>query len=83
MAALVYGGGRLSFLETTRFKLLVAVLAALLLVVVILQNTEPVATRILFMTVTMPRAPLLGLAALIGFTLGLMTAYSLGRPPRQ
>ena len=87
---LVYGedsrsrhGGLLSFLETTRFKLLVAVLSALLLVFVILQNTEPVATRILFMTVTMPRAALLGLAALIGFTLGLMTAYSLARPPRE
>ncbi len=73
----------MSFLETKRFKLLVAVVAALLLVVVILQNTEPVDTRVLFMTVSMPRAALLGLAALIGFTLGLMTAYSLVRPPRE
>ena len=73
----------MGFLETTRFKLFVAVVAALLLVVVVLQNTEPVETRILFMTVTMPRAALLGFAALIGFTLGLMTAFSFARPPRE
>lgn len=76
-------GGPLSFLQTTRFKLLVAVVAALLLLVVILQNTEQVETRVLFTTLTMPRAALLGLAALIGFTLGLVTAYSMARPPRE
>jgi len=70
-------------LKTTRYKLLAAVVVALLLVVVVLQNTEPVETRVLFMTVTMPRAALLGLAALIGFTLGLITAYSLARPARE
>ena len=35
------------------------------------------------MTVTMPRAALLGLAALIGFTLGLLTAYTMARSPRK
>ena len=69
--------------RATRIKLFAAVVFAALLVVVILQNTEPVATRILFMTVTMPRAALLGFSALVGFTLGLVTAYSLARPPRE
>lgn len=55
-------------------RLIVAVVLALLAVVVVLQNTEAVETRLLFATVTMPRAVLLLTTVLIGFALGLLTA---------
>ncbi|MFO7535951.1 MAG: lipopolysaccharide assembly protein LapA domain-containing protein [Kiritimatiellia bacterium] len=60
---------------------LIGMLAALLLgVVVILQNAQPVNTRFLFVTVTMPNAVLLGLTLLIGITIGsLWTLTVVGR----
>lgn len=45
--------------------------AALLAVIVILQNTESVETHLLFAKVTMPRAVLLITTAAIGFVAGL------------
>ncbi len=56
-----------------RMKKYLAVILAVVLVIVGLQNTEVVETRILFATVAMPRAVLLILAALIGFCLCLLT----------
>ena len=47
---------------------------ALLGVVIILQNTEPVETKLLFMSITMPRAILLMGTTLIGFALGLLVS---------
>lgn len=55
-------------------RIIVAVVLLALVVIVVLQNTEPVATRFLFATVTMPRALLLVLALLVGFALGLLAA---------
>jgi len=60
-----------------RMKLIVALLAVLLVVIVILQNTQPVATRLLFITVTMPNAVLIGLSLLIGVAAGILIALTL------
>ena len=62
----------------TKVKIVVAALAVILVAVVILQNTESVETRLLFVTVEMPRAMLLFLALLIGFGLGLASALMWG-----
>jgi len=50
----------------------IAVLGILLLIIV-LQNTEPTQTEILFFSFTMPRALLLFATALTGFIIGLLT----------
>ena len=55
-----------------QFKVIAALLLTVLVIVIVLQNTEPVETRLLFMTVTMPRAALLALTTLVGFALGLL-----------
>jgi uncharacterized integral membrane protein len=54
-----------------RLKLIATGLAALLAVIIILQNTQSVETRILFAKVAMPRAVLLITTTAIGFLLGL------------
>jgi uncharacterized integral membrane protein len=66
-----------------RFKVILIVVLAVLLVIVILQNTETVDTRLLFVTVSMPRAALLGFAVLLGFVLGLLTDLWIGRKKPQ
>ena len=58
-----------------RFKLIAAAILALLGVIIILQNTEPVETRLLFATITMPRAILLLGTTLIGFILGMLVSF--------
>ena len=51
----------------------IAVLALLVLIVV-LQNTESVETKFLFFSITMPRAALLFGALVVGFIIGVFTA---------
>ena len=46
---------------------------ALLVVVVVLQNTEVVETKILFTTIAMPRAALLFGTLIVGFVIGVLT----------
>jgi putative membrane protein len=58
-----------------RFKMISTVVLALLGVIIILQNTEPVETRLLFLTITMPRAILLIGTTLIGFALGVLISF--------
>jgi len=60
-----------------KMKLIVALVAILLIVIVILQNTQPVATRLLFITITMPNAVLIGLSLLIGVAAGIVIAMTL------
>jgi len=62
-----------------RFKLITAAILALLGVVIILQNTEPVETKLLFLSITMPRAVLLLGTTLIGFALGVLVSLFLQR----
>lgn len=46
-------------------------------IIVILQNTTAVETKILFFTITMPRAVLLLVTALVGYAIGALTTMSL------
>ena len=62
-----------------RFKLITAAILALLGVIIILQNTEPVETKFLFLSITMPRAVLLMGTTLIGFALGVLVSLFLQR----
>lgn len=57
-----------------KLRLIVALVLAVLVVIVVLQNTDAVETRLLFATVTMPRAVLLFTTVLIGFALGILTS---------
>ncbi|MCF7855302.1 MAG: LapA family protein [Candidatus Pacebacteria bacterium] len=54
-------------------------LLALLCVIVVFQNTEQVQTQVLWVTVSMPRALLLFITALIGFIIGLSAALMFSR----
>lgn len=69
----------------TKLKLVAAFLLALVAVVLILQNRDPVETQLLFATVTMPRAVLLLLTALLGFAAGILVSLywnrKSGAPP--
>jgi uncharacterized integral membrane protein len=53
-----------------------AVIAALILIamIVVLQNTQAVETKLLFLTVTLPNAALLFGTLIIGFAIGVVTA---------
>ena len=63
-------------LKGTMNKLKVVAIAviSLLVLVVVLQNTQAVETNLLFLTVTMPRAALLFGTLIIGFAIGVLTA---------
>jgi uncharacterized integral membrane protein len=64
-----------------KIKLIVAALLAVLFVVVILQNTQEVETKLLFATISMPRAVLLLTTLVVGFVIGLLTAGRLSKRP--
>ena len=63
-------------LTRTLNKLKVVAIAAviLLVVIVVLQNTQAVETHLLFLTLTMPNAALLFGTLIIGFAIGVLTA---------
>lgn len=58
-----------------RAKLILVTVLALALLIVILQNTQAVETKILFLSFTMPRALLLVATALVGFVLGVLVTF--------
>ena len=62
-------------------KTLALAACALLAVIVAVQNTEAVDTRLLFVTVTMPRALLLIITLLVGAAVGLVIGARLN--PRE
>jgi len=62
-----------------RLKLIAIAVLALLGVIIILQNTEPVETKLLFGSITMPRAILLMGTTLIGFALGVLVSFFIKR----
>ena len=65
-------------------KIIIILIISLLALVVFLQNTETVETRLLFATIAMPRVLLLILTFITGFIVGLITAsYVLRRPHKQ
>ena len=57
-----------------RFKLISIAILTILGIIIILQNTEHVETRLLFLSITMPRAILLMGTTLIGFALGILVS---------
>jgi len=56
------------------WKIVALLILILLAVVIVLQNTETVETRVLFFSLRMPRAVLLLVATSIGFALGLVVS---------
>lgn len=67
----------------TKFKAAVIAVVGLFVLIVVLQNTAAVETKILFVSITMPRAVLLLGTLLIGFALGVLTASRIARKPKQ
>ena len=66
-----------------KLKIITIVVISLLALVVFLQNTDSVETKLLFMTVTMSRALLLILTFILGFAAGIITtSYVLRKPPK-
>ena len=63
-------------LRVTINKLKIVGIAVIVLIVliVVLQNTQSVETKLLFLTVTMPNAALLFGALIIGVAIGVLTA---------
>lgn len=59
-----------------KVKFAVASALAVLVVILVLQNTESVETRFLFISVTMPRAALLALTMLIGVATGVLISLA-------
>jgi uncharacterized integral membrane protein len=62
-----------------KLKLGAALILVLLVLVVVLQNTEPMATRFLFITFTMPRAALLAITFLFGAAAGILLSFGLAK----
>jgi uncharacterized integral membrane protein len=60
-----------------RAKLTAAFVLVIVGLIVVLQNTQPVETKFLFMAVTMPIAALLAITLLIGIAVGMLVALGL------
>ncbi|MBU0741187.1 LapA family protein [bacterium] len=66
-----------------RVKLIAALVSVPVVLVIVLQNTQPVETKFLFATLTMPRTALLAITMLIGIGVGMLIALGLsGKNPR-
>ncbi|MFP3983582.1 MAG: lipopolysaccharide assembly protein LapA domain-containing protein [Desulfurivibrionaceae bacterium] len=61
-------------MQKDRLKLVVGLILVVLAIIVVLQNTMSVETKILFITLTMPQALLLFLTLLVGIVLGILIA---------
>jgi uncharacterized integral membrane protein len=64
-----------------RFKLYFAATLAVLVIVIVVQNTAQVPLKALFFDTTMPLAVALFVALVAGFVLGLLTASRRRRKP--
>ncbi len=60
--------------SVNKLKIVGIAVVVLLVVIVVLQNTQAVETKLLFLSVTMPNAALLFGTLVIGFTIGVLTA---------
>jgi uncharacterized integral membrane protein len=58
-------------------KLITASVLAILVAILVFQNTEPVETHLLFGTVAMPHAVLIFISSAAGFALGVLLTMSL------
>jgi len=66
-----------------RYKTILIAVLTLLGIVIILQNTAPVETKFLFVSITMPRAVLLMATTLIGFALGVLVSFYFQRRKKK
>jgi uncharacterized integral membrane protein len=67
-----------------RAKLIAAFVLVLVGLIVVLQNTQPVEAKLLFMSVTMPIAALVALTMIIGMAIGILVALGLsGRKSKK
>lgn len=57
-----------------KMKIVAIAVIALVVVIVVLQNTQAVETKLLFLKVTMPNAALMFGTLVIGFAIGVLTA---------
>jgi uncharacterized integral membrane protein len=57
-----------------KLKIVGIAVVVLIVLVVVLQNTQTVETKLLFLTVTMPNAALMFGTLIIGFAIGVMAA---------
>jgi lipopolysaccharide assembly protein A len=64
-----------------KIKTFFIVVVTLLILIVIFQNTQAVQTKLLFQTVTMPKALLIIISLLIGFALGVIVTTLLRTKP--
>ena len=64
-------------------KIIVIVIVSLLVLIVVLQNTQSVETKLLFITITMPRAFLLFLTFLFGFVVGSVSTATFSRKGKK
>jgi len=60
-----------------KVKIASAAILVIIALIIAFQNRESVDTKLLFATVTMPRAALLFITLVIGFTGGILTSWSL------
>ncbi len=66
-----------------KIKLIALLVLSVAALILILQNTQTVATRLLFVTISMPLAALLALTLLIGFAGGVIAAMKAGAQRRR
>jgi len=62
-----------------KLKVIAVLLAVVLMTIIVIQNTEVVETRVLFLTMRLPRALLLALTFAAGAIVGLLIAVSMSR----
>ena len=65
----------------SRAKIIGVAVVTVLVLIILLQNTDTVETKLLFATIKMPRALLLFITLLVGFLVGLVTAGRMTRKP--
>ena len=68
---------------TPKIKLIALLVLSVVALLLILQNTQMVVTRLLFVTIGMPLAALLALTLLIGFVGGVIVAMKVGKQRRR
>ncbi len=66
-----------------RLKMGAAAVLLLVLVIVMIQNRDPIETRLLFATVTMPHSILLLATTVLGMTAGGLIAWFALRPAKK
>lgn len=66
-----------------KMKPVLALVLIAAVLIIVFQNTEAVSTKILFMTVTMPRAALIAVTLLVGILVGILFTLGHSRSKRE